>query len=39
MSELYNIDQALSLSREEVGENYKNHINPAMVNGKDVKIT
>ncbi|HMA59365.1 MAG TPA: aspartate aminotransferase family protein [Halanaerobiales bacterium] len=31
MSELYNIDQALSLSREEVGENYKNHINPAMV--------
>ncbi len=31
MDELYNIDQALSISRKEVGENYKNHINPAMV--------
>ena len=31
MNDLYNIDQALSISREEVGENYKNHINPSMV--------
>ena len=31
MRELYNIDQALSISREDVVENYKNHINPSMV--------
>ncbi len=31
MDDLYNIDQALSISREEVGENYKKHINPSMV--------
>jgi len=31
MNELYNIDQALSISREEVGDNYKKYINPSMV--------
>lgn len=31
MKKLYDIDQAISISREEVGQNYTNHINPGMV--------
>lgn len=31
MDKLYNIDQALSLRQKEIGENYKKHINPALV--------
>src|SRR6056297_2704356 len=31
MKKLYDIDQAISISREEVGKNYTNYINPGMV--------
>lgn len=31
MNELYNIEQALNVSREEIVENYQKHINPGMV--------
>ena len=31
MNELYNIDQAMALDRNEITANYKNHINPSMV--------